>query len=116
MSLSQSERIWQALRGVAAAEGVVAPGPQIMKADRELKARIQDLRTELEDQGTDLALAKGQLLVLDDRTQTLDDRTQTLETGKAPLVHTHAIAQVGNLQNVLNALQSRIAALEAKVP
>lgn len=89
---SRTMTIWRYLAPAAEATSV---GPRIETIDLVLKARIQDVKQ-------DLGVAK--------------DRIQVLTAEKADAVHTHAINQITNLQNILNQLQARIAVLEAKVP
>lgn len=101
MAQSRDQRLWNAVKPVAARDGVQPVDVPAVETRAETRATAI------------VAAVKAELL------QSQADRVAQLTTllaGKAPLVHTQAIATIIGLQAALTALQTRLAALEAKVP
>lgn len=95
MSLSRAQALWRYLAPQAEDTSV---RPQIDAIDLALKARIQDVKADLDTARTHILAIEAAL------------------PGKASVNHTHPIADIAQLANALTSLQTRVSALEAKVP
>lgn len=105
MPFTRAQLIWGMVKPQAAAEGV-----QPVDVERQVNVPVAAVE------------ARARALVLStkaDLQSRQDEKATQLESvlaTKAPLAHTHPIAQVTGLQAVITQLQTRLAALEAKVP